>query len=140
MTIDDVLYREEILDHADRSPYRGRLESPDFASEMDNPLYGDRLRLELDVGPGGRIERVRFGGHGCVISQAGASLLAERVEGREVDEARRLTPDEALRLFGAALTPARRNCGLLAWRVLRRALEDRERARDLVAGTATIDA
>jgi nitrogen fixation NifU-like protein len=121
---DDALYREEILDHSDRSPYRGRLQSPDRTAELDNPLCGDRLRLELGFGPGGRIDRVRFDGHGCVISQAAASLLAEHVEGRAVEEARRFSPEELLRLFEVTLTPARRKCGLLAWRVLQRALED----------------
>lgn len=119
---DDALYREEILDHSDRSPYRGRLESPDRSVEMANPLCGDCLRVELGFGPGGRIERMRFDGHGCVISQAGASLLAERVEGRAADEARRLSADELLDLFGVVLTPARRKCGLLAWRALQSAL------------------
>jgi nitrogen fixation NifU-like protein len=122
--LDDALYREEILDHSDRSPYRGRLESPDRSAELDNPLCGDRLRIELGFGPGGRIDRMRFDGHGCVISQAAASLLAEHVEGRAVDEARRFSTDDLLSLFGVTLTPARRKCGLLAWRVLQRALAE----------------
>lgn len=121
---DDPLYREEVLDHSDRSPYRGRLESPDRCAELDNPLCGDRLRFELGIGPEGRIDRIRFDGHGCVISQAAASMLAERVEARAVDEARRLTPDDLLGLFGSVLTPARRKCALLAWRVLQRALPE----------------
>lgn len=124
MMWDDALYRDEILDHSDRSPYRGRLEAPDRSAELDNPLCGDRLRLDLEFGAEGRIDRIRFDGHGCVISQAGASMLAESVEGRGVDEARRFSPDDLLRLFGGVLTPARRKCGLLAWRVLQRALEE----------------
>jgi nitrogen fixation NifU-like protein len=121
---DDALYREEILDHSDRSSYRGRLESPDRSAQLDNPLCGDRLRLELRLGPAGLIDRMRFDGHGCVISQAGASMLAEHIEGKAVDEARRFSSEDSLRLFQVPLTPARRKCGLLAWRVLQRALGD----------------
>jgi nitrogen fixation NifU-like protein len=121
---DDVLYREEILDHSDRSPYRGRLESPDRSAELHNPLCGDRLRLELRLGPAGLIDRMRFDGHGCVISQAAASMLAEQIEGRTVNDARRFSPEDSLRLFQVALTPARRKCGLLAWRALQRALDE----------------
>ena len=127
---DDVLYREEILDHSDRSPYRGCLESPDRSAELDNPLCGDRLRVELGFGPEGRIERMRFEGHGCVISQAAASLLAERIEGSAVDEARRFSPGDLLSLFGVTLTPARRKCGLLAWRALQKALAEPVSAAD----------
>src|SRR4051812_46184013 len=85
---DDVLYREEILEHYHSSPHRGRLEAPDLTAELDNPLCGDRIRLELGLDPEGRIDRVRFDGHGCAISQAAASLLAEHVEGKTAVEAR----------------------------------------------------
>jgi nitrogen fixation NifU-like protein len=120
--MDDPLYRDEILDHCDASPYRGRLDRPDCWAELDNPLCGDHLRLELEFGPLDRIARVRFDGEGCVISQAAASLLAEHLEGRALDEARRLSVDGMLRMIGIPLTPARHKCGLLAWRALRAAL------------------
>ena len=56
------------------------------------------------------------------ISQVAASLLAERLEGIGVDEARRLSADEAVQLLGIRLSPMRVKCALLAWRVLQRAL------------------
>ncbi len=120
--MDDVLYREEILDHYYASPHRGRLESPDFHAELDNPLCGDHIRMELELGPGDRIGQVRFDGDGCAISQAAASLLAGQIEGKGVDEARRFSIEEMLRLLGIPLTPARLKCGLLAWRALQMAL------------------
>jgi nitrogen fixation protein NifU and related proteins len=120
--MDDLLYREEILDHYYASPHRGRLESPDLLAELDNPLCGDHIRLELRLGPGARIEQVRFDGDGCAISQAAASLLAGHVEGKGVDEARRFSIEEMLRLLGIPLTPARLKCGLLAYRALQTAL------------------
>jgi nitrogen fixation NifU-like protein len=120
--MDDILYREEILERYHAAPYRGRLEAPDLHAELDNPLCGDRIRLELALGPGGRIDRVVFDGHGCVISQVAASFLAEHVGGISVDEARRLSADEAVQLLGIRLSPMRVKCGLLAWRVLQRAL------------------
>lgn len=120
--MDDVLYRDEILDHYYDSAHRGRLESPDRVVELDNPLCGDRIRLELRIGPGGRIDRVRFEGQGCVISQASASLLASRVEGLPADEAAGLPADEAAGLLGVPLSPGRLKCGLLAWRALQHAM------------------
>jgi nitrogen fixation NifU-like protein len=120
--MDDLLYREEILERYHDAPHRGRLAAPDLSAELDNPLCGDHIRLELAVGPGGRIVAVRFDGHGCVISQVAASLLAAHLEGMPADQARRLPADDALGLIGIALSPMRVRCGLLAWRVLRRAL------------------
>ncbi|HEX8202081.1 MAG TPA: iron-sulfur cluster assembly scaffold protein [Isosphaeraceae bacterium] len=121
---DDVLYREEILEHYHSSPHRGRLEAPDLAAELDNPLCGDRIRLELGLGPEGRIDRVRFDGHGCAISQAAASLLAEHVEGMTAVEARWVSSEEMLRWLGIRLSPTRVKCGLLAWRTMQRALPE----------------
>jgi nitrogen fixation NifU-like protein len=126
--MDDALYREEILDHARRSPHRGRLESPDAVAEVDSPLCGDRVRVELAIAGSGRIERVRFEGQGCAISQASASMLAARVEGMTVDEARRFSAKAALGLLGVWLTPTRVKCALLGWRALQHALADRESA------------
>lgn len=120
--MDDILYREEILERYHDAPHRGRLAAPDRSAELDNPLCGDRIRLELALGPGGRIVAARFDGDGCVISQVGASFLAEHLEGMPVDQARRLSAEDALGLLGIPLSPMRRKCGLLAWRALRLAL------------------
>jgi nitrogen fixation NifU-like protein len=120
--MDDALYREEILDHYYSSPHRGNIERPDLHAELDNPLCGDHVGMDLELSLEGRIRRARFHGDGCAISQAAASLLAGDIEGKSTSEARRLSAEDMLRLLGVPLTPARRKCGLLAFRVLQVAL------------------
>jgi nitrogen fixation NifU-like protein len=120
--MDDLLYREEILEHAGASHHRGRIEAPDLAAELDNPLCGDRIRVEVRLGPEGVIDRVRFDGRGCAISQASASILAEWVEGMTLRQARRVSADDMLDRLGIRPTPARLKCVLLAWRALQRAI------------------
>jgi nitrogen fixation NifU-like protein len=126
--MDDPLYREEILDHYYSSPHRGRLESPDLVSDLDNPLCGDEIHLELCLGSDGRIEQVRFDGHGCVISQAATSLLADRVEGATLQEVRKISPADVVKLLGVTLSPTRLKCGLLGWKALQKAVEEPESA------------
>ena len=126
--MDDPLYREEILDHYYSSPYRGRIERPDCACDLDNPLCGDRIHVELAVGDGDRIQEVRFDGKGCVISQAATSLLAEHLEGASVDDALKITPADVVRLLGMPLTPTRMKCGLLGWKAIQQALTRRDPA------------
>ena len=133
--MDDPLYRDEILDHYFASHHRGRLESPDLYAELDNPLCGDRIRLELGLESAGRIGRVRFDGHGCAISQASSSMLAEYLEGRSVSEAQQFSAEDMVRLLGIPLSPTRLKCGLLAWRALRRALP--AQAEPAVIGPST---
>ena len=122
--MDDPLYREEILDHYYSSPHRGHLECPDLVCDLDNPLCGDQIHLELSLGADGRIDQVRFDGHGCVISQAATSLLADRVEGATLDEVRQITPADVVKLLGVTLSPTRMKCGLLGWKALQKAVAE----------------
>jgi nitrogen fixation NifU-like protein len=120
--MDDLLYREELLEHATASPRRGHLEAPDLAAELDNPFCGDRIRLELRTDTLGCIDCARFDGEGCAISQAAASILAECVEGMTLQQARRFSPGDMVDRLGIRPSPARMKCALLAWRALQRAI------------------
>lgn len=122
MPVDDPLYREEILDHYYSSSHRGRLECPDRVCDLDNPLCGDQIHIELTVTPDGRVGQVRFEGQGCVISQAATSLLADHVEGATLDEVRAITPADVVKLLGVPLSPTRLKCGLLGWKALQKAV------------------
>ena len=86
------LYRDVIVDH-NRSPRNtGRLPGATHHAEGDNPLCGDRLRLDVEL-TGDVIRDVRLEGSGCAISTASASLMSEAVKGR--------TRAETAEIFGA---------------------------------------
>jgi nitrogen fixation NifU-like protein len=117
----DELYQERILDHYEQPYHRGHCSHCTHAHEDDNPLCGDVVRMELDVEQG-RIRDAWFSGEGCCISQAAASMLVQQIEGQPLDEVKRISGEDMLRLFGARLTPNRQKCCLLGWRVLQSAL------------------
>ncbi len=50
-------------------------------AEADNPACGDIVRFSFQV-TGGIIAQARTTGAGCAVSQAAASLLAERLDGK----------------------------------------------------------
>ena len=112
------LYRENILDHYRHPRNRGALDHPDITYEDANPLCGDRIRMDVMV-KDDRIEQVRFSGVGCSISQAAASMLCEAVEGKPLEEVRKLTRDDVLEMLGIKLGPVRLKCGLLALKTLK---------------------
>lgn len=114
----DDLRREIILDHARNPRYPGVLSPADVDHEEDNPLCGDRLRLTLRLDADGRIDAVAWDGEGCAISQASASMLAERILGMPLAEARQITRDEMLELIGIPLALNRVKCGLLPLKAL----------------------
>lgn len=114
-------YREYILDHYRNPRNYGKLDQPDVHAEDSNPLCGDQLAMDLLV-EGDRIKEVRFQGRGCAISQAAASMLSEKIEGKTVQEVVALGKDDVLEDLGIDISPARTKCAFLSLRVLHRGL------------------
>ena len=97
-----------------RSSPRGLCEFHDL-----NPLCGDELTVQLAVDGEGRIEDVRFSGHGCAISQAAASMASDEVKGMTTDELLRLDRSFVLELLGIDISATRMKCALLSLKVLK---------------------
>lgn len=112
------IYQEELLDHYENPSNYGTLPNPDVSHEEDNPLCGDRIRIDLGV-EDGIIKEVRFSGHGCTISLAAASMLTEEIEGKSLAEVKQLSRDDILEMIGIPLGPVRVKCALLPLKVLK---------------------
>jgi len=135
----DDLYREVILDHYRNPRHRGSLPSPTISREGYNPLCGDEVTLDVTVRDN-LVEEVAFRGSGCSISQSSASMMAEAITGKTVQQAESLfkgftammqgseaVDPESLgdleALEGVRKFPVRVKCATLAWHTLREALE-----------------
>lgn len=142
MALDD-LYREVIIDHYAHPRNHGRLDPSDVRVEGANPLCGDELSLFVRLRDG-RVEDLRFEGHGCSISVASASMMTEAVKGKTLEEVRALVaqfkgmmrgdvaPDEfgdLAALQGVRKFPVRVKCATLPWVTLDQGLEDHARGR-----------
>ena len=129
----DTLYQEIILDHY-KNPHHAGLRDP-FEAEVHhvNPTCGDEVTLRVHLSDG-VVEDVSYDAVGCSISQAAASVMADLVIGKDVDEAMSIhgeflalmqgkgtvEPDEdvledGIAFAGVARFPARVKCALLSW-------------------------
>ncbi|MCD0459738.1 Fe-S cluster assembly sulfur transfer protein SufU [Roseiconus lacunae] len=122
MANEQDIYEEHVLDHYEDPYHRGVLENATHEDEGKNPLCGDVIQVTLRLDDEGRVAEAWFDGEGCVISQAAASMLIEKIEGKTPEEIRDFSANEMLELFGPKLTPNRQKCCLLSWRVLQSAL------------------
>ncbi len=118
---EDDIYQEHILDHYEDPYHRGECEGVTHTHKDKNPLCGDVIRVGLNIRDG-RVVEAWFDGEGCVVSQASASMLMEKVEGKTLEEVRSFPAEDMLDLYGARLTPNRQKCCLLSWRVVQSAL------------------
>ena len=119
---EEELYQDHILEHYEDPYHRGHCTPCTHAHQDDNPLCGDVVSMELQIDDLGRMCQVYFDGDGCCISQAAASMIVEKFDGKTIEDVKNFTANDMLELFGARLTPNRQKCCLLPWRVLQSAI------------------
>lgn len=99
------LYSDAILATAKARHGHGRLANAQGSATCDNPLCGDRVTVDLRL-DGDRIAEIAQLTRGCVLTQAAASVLAERLAGADA-AALGLAADEVRRLLaGEKVAPA----------------------------------
>lgn len=114
---------QHVLDHYEDPYHRGDCPGATHGCQLDSPLCGDWVRVDLVISGGEVLLEAWFDGDGCVISQAAASMLVEKIEGLSLQQVRQFSATEALELFGSGLLPSRQKCCLLAWRAIQRAID-----------------
>ena len=114
------IYKELILDYYRNPRNFGKLEQFDISSHDTNPLCGDEVDIQIKVGPGNKIEQIRFFGKGCAISQASTSMLTELAKGKDLEWVKQLSKEDILKMLGnPELGPSRIKCALLGMKVLK---------------------
>lgn len=115
------LYAETILEHYRHPHGKTRLPKPTVVHEEMNASCGDTLTLDLLI-KGEHVERCGWAGTGCAISQAGMSLLAEKITGTSLDELAALSPKNIRALLGVPVSARRLKCAMLPLLALRNAI------------------
>lgn len=124
-----------LVDHYNRPRHKGSLPEPDARVPGGNPGCGDLITIYLKDGA------VAWEGAGCTLSQAAASILAERVNRRgggdtSFEEILAITPEAWMDLLGREFADARPQCALLALGTLKIAVKTVEMNRKLRAAGA----
>jgi nitrogen fixation NifU-like protein len=119
------LYTALILEHAKHPRNFGRMEfPPDAASEEVNPLCGDRIRVELQLGDDRAVKEARFSGEMCAIAKASASILLTSLKGMTMAGVSEISDAQVLRNLGGPIRNNRSKCALLPIAALRGAIRN----------------
>ncbi len=137
-TMNDSLYQAAIKQYAQAAHGQGRLEGASGEAQLDNPLCGDRVRMQVAL-DGGRIAAVAHETRGCLLCRAASSLLGARAAGLDFAALAALADEVETLLKTGAPVPAawpelamfvparahasRHRCVLLPFRALQAALE-----------------
>jgi nitrogen fixation NifU-like protein len=125
-----------LVEHQKRPRHRGPLPDADVSMPGGNPGCGDvvtiHLRGEQDAG---RLAELSFEGTGCTISQAAASILAQRMnrERPTFEEILDLSYEEMIDLLGRDVVGSRPRCATLALGTLKAAVKRLDMDRKLRA-------
>ncbi len=120
---DIKLYQAKLRDHYQNPRYKGILEQADFTSDRFNPSCGDKIIFQ-GVIKDNKIINVAFDGKGCMLSLASASLLAEFVIGKKVNDILAFDKNIMFKLVNFTLGPTRAQCILLPLQALQSGLQN----------------
>lgn len=100
-------FSAEVIDHFTNPRNCGRLDSPDVAAFVGNPVCGDQILLTARVRDDA-VTETAFEAFGCSASLAVASILTERLPGMAIGEIAALDSDLVAGWAGG-LAPAQRH-------------------------------
>jgi nitrogen fixation NifU-like protein len=133
---DRQAYIENLLDYYQNPRNKGRIDDADVAMSGGNPGCGDVVTMYLKSRDG-VAEEVRFEGQGCTISQAGASMVAEKYEGRPLEEIEAADVDDMIDEMGREVVISRVRCATVGIGTLKAAVEQlrkEQTMREIEAG------
>jgi nitrogen fixation protein NifU and related proteins len=112
-----------LVDHFKRPRHKGSLEGADVIMPGGNPGCGDLVTMHVKADPDGRVEAVSFEGEGCTISQAAASILADRINKTHptLDEVMDFSYERMIDMLGRDVVGFRERCAMLALGTLKMA-------------------
>ncbi len=107
-------YIEFILDHYNHPRNQGPMDDPDILVNGGNPGCGDVVTMYVKIdNASDRVTDVKFEGHGCTISMAGASLITEMVIGKTLAEIEAMPYTPLIDQMGEDVVKSRLRCATL---------------------------
>jgi len=120
-----MAYSEKLLDHYDNPRNIGSFDKTEGGvgtGLVGAPACGDVMKLQIKVGPDGKIADAKFKTFGCGSAIASSSLATEWVKGKTLEEAEKIKNTEIAQHL--SLPPVKIHCSVLAEDAIKAAIKD----------------
>ena len=125
-------YSETVLEHFRHPRNVGQIENADGKAIEGSQACGDMVSVYISVEPKtNTISDIKFESYGCASNIATGSIITELAKGKTLDEAKKITWQEASEALGG-LPKIKAHCSVLAIEGLRSAIENYEERHGLV--------
>jgi len=108
----------------------GELEKPSIVTTYFGQC-GDLIKLYLEIDSNGIITDSKFYYLGCPGSAASTSALTELLKGKTVDQSKKITEGDILKMLGG-LPESKLDCPTLSVKTLRKAIAEYEKLQGLL--------
>lgn len=127
---DRQAYIENLLDYYQNPRNKGRIEDATVSVSGGNPGCGDVVTMYVTI-EDGVATHIGFEGQGCTISQAGASMVAEKYEGEPIETIEQASTDDMIDEMGREVVISRVRCAAVGIGTLRGAIQQYRRDKIL---------
>ena len=141
--MDQNLKREIILENYQNPKNKGLIEGKDYIFQnMDSKSCIDQINLMVKVNDG-KVEDIHFDGEACAICTSSTSIMIKETMNKPVSDVKEIIDNfknmidekefdseklgEAIVYEDIKYQPNRKNCALLAWYGLEKALDKKEK-------------
>jgi nitrogen fixation NifU-like protein len=115
-------YIENLLDYYQNPRNKGRIENATVSISGGNPGCGDVVTMYVNI-EDGVAKEISFEGQGCTISQAGASMVAEKYQGEPIETIEQASTDDMIDEMGREVVVSRIRCASVGIGTLKGAIQ-----------------
>ncbi|KXB06714.1 nitrogen fixation protein NifU [candidate division MSBL1 archaeon SCGC-AAA382C18] len=127
-------YSEKVVELFKNPKNVGEIENPDGKAKEGSPACGDMVKLFISVDEETKkITNIKFNSYGCASNIATGSIITEMAKGKTIDEAKKITWEEAAEELGG-LPDIKAHCSVLAADALHEAIRDYEERHGIGKG------
>lgn len=120
--IPSSIYKKHFLELYKNPSNFGILKNATHSRTEYNSVCGDEITMQLII-KNNLVKDAKFSGSGCILSIVSASLLTNRIKGKELKEIKKLDKQKIIKMLKIKVSNSRIKCAMLPLEAVKKALK-----------------